>query len=102
MSPASEAILYRSCSGMEEFTACVQLQVDVWGYGDRDVVPRRVFAVCQRIGGQVMGAFDTSRPCASPDGDPPSLVGFAVALPGIMDGRPYFHSHMLAVNPCLP
>ncbi len=98
MNLASDAILYRSCSGMEELAACVQLQVDVWGYGDRDVIPRRMFVVGQRIGGQVMGAFDTSRPGAGPQGDPASLVGFAMALPGFTGGRPYLHSHMLAVN----
>jgi predicted GNAT superfamily acetyltransferase len=81
-------ILIRPCEGFEELSACVQLQIDVWGYGDRDVVPRRVFIVSKKIGGQVIGAFDGSR-----------LVGFAMALPGISQGRPYLHSHMLAVNP---
>jgi predicted GNAT superfamily acetyltransferase len=81
-------ILIRPCQGFEELSACVQLQMDVWGYGDRDVVPRRVFIVAQKIGGHVMGAFDGDR-----------LVGFAMALPGISQGRPYLHSHMLAVNP---
>jgi predicted GNAT superfamily acetyltransferase len=92
-------ILIRPCSGFEELGACVQLQVEVWGYGDRDVVPRRVFTFPQRIGGQVMGAFDTALPDASPEGEADSLVGFAMALPGISGGRPYLHSHMLAVNP---
>ena len=46
-----------------------------------------------------MGAFDTSLPGTSPQGDPDSLVGFAMALPGISGGGPYLHSHMLAVNP---
>ena len=82
-------MLIRSCSGLEDFAACVQLQVDVWGYGDRDVVPRRVFVVAQRIGGQVVGAFE----------DAGNLVGFAMALPGISEGMPYLHSHMLAVDP---
>ena len=63
------------------------------------MVPRRVFIVAQKIGGQVMGAFDTARPGAGPQGEPGSLVGFAMALPGISGGRPYLHSHMLAVNP---
>jgi predicted GNAT superfamily acetyltransferase len=81
-------VLIRPCQGFEELSACVQLQMDVWGYGDRDVVPRRVFIVAQAIGGQVIGAFDGDR-----------LVGFAMALPGISQGRPYLHSHMLAVNP---
>jgi len=84
----SSSIVFRTCQGFEELSACVQLQMDVWGYGDRDVVPRRVFVIAQKIGGQVMGAFDGGR-----------LVGFAMALPGISRGGPYLHSHMLAVNP---
>jgi predicted GNAT superfamily acetyltransferase len=95
----SSPILIRPCQGLEEFDGCVQLQADVWGYKDRDLVPYRVFIVAQKIGGQVIGAFDTARPGASPQGDPGSLVGFALALPGISGGLPYLHSHMLAVNP---
>jgi predicted GNAT superfamily acetyltransferase len=99
MNLLGDPILIRPCQTMEEFGACVQLQIDVWGYGDRDVIPRRVFIVSHRIGGQVIGAFDTARPDVSPDGDARRLVGFAMALPGISGGRPYLHSHMLAVDP---
>jgi predicted GNAT superfamily acetyltransferase len=80
-------IVIRPCQGLEEFGACVQLQIDVWGYGDRDVIPRRVFLVARKIGGQVIGAFA---------GD--DLVGFAMALPGISQKGLYLHSHMLAVS----
>jgi predicted GNAT superfamily acetyltransferase len=73
---------------LEHFERCVVLQIEVWGYSDGDVIPRRVFVVAQRIGGQVIGAFD---------GD--TLVGFAMSLPGYRDGKPYLHSHMLAVLP---
>ena len=99
MNRSSSSILIRPCRGLDELAACVEVQVDVWGYGDRDVVPRRVFIVGQKIGGQVIGAFDTAPPGASPEGEAGSLVGFAMALPGISGGRPYLHSHMLAVNP---
>jgi predicted GNAT superfamily acetyltransferase len=75
-------------TSMEHFERCVALQVEVWGYNDGDVIPRRVFVVAQRIGGQVIGAFD---------GD--TLIGFAMSLPGYRDGKPYLHSHMLAVLP---
>jgi predicted GNAT superfamily acetyltransferase len=95
---APSSILIRPCRGFEELSACVELQVDVWGYVDRDVVPRRTFIVGQKIGGQVIGAFDTAPPGVSPEGEPSSLVGFAMALPGISGGRPYLHSYMLAVN----
>jgi predicted GNAT superfamily acetyltransferase len=73
---------------LEHFERCVVLQIEVWGYSDGDVIPRRVFVVAQRIGGQVIGAFD--------DGE---LVGFAMSLPGYRNGKPYLHSHMLAVLP---
>ncbi len=99
MSPSRSSILIRPCAGLEELAACVELQVDVWGYLDRDVVPHRVFIVGQKIGGQVVGAFDTAPPGVSPEGEAGSLVGFAMALPGISRGRAYLHSHMLAVHP---
>jgi predicted GNAT superfamily acetyltransferase len=73
---------------LEQFERCVVLQLEVWGYSDGDVIPRRVFIVARRIGGQVIGAFD---------GD--VQIGFAMSLPGYRDGQPYLHSHMLAVLP---
>jgi predicted GNAT superfamily acetyltransferase len=78
----------QSITNLEDFERCVILQIDVWGYSDGDVIPRRVFVVAQRIGGQVIGAFDGS-----------TLVGFAMSLPAYRNGYPYLHSHMLAVLP---
>jgi predicted GNAT superfamily acetyltransferase len=79
----------RACQGFDELAACVALQIATWGYDEMDVIPRRMFTVAQRIGGQVMGAF-------AADG---ALIGFAMSLPGIRYGKPYLHSHMLAVRP---
>jgi predicted GNAT superfamily acetyltransferase len=79
-------IQIRPLSSLEHFERCVVLQLEVWGYSDGDLIPRRVFLVAQRIGGQVLGAFD---------GD--TVVGFAMSLPGYRNGRSYLHSHMLAV-----
>lgn len=73
---------------LEDFERCVVLQLEIWGYSDGDVVPRRIFMVAQRIGGQVIGAFDGE-----------TIVGFAMSLPGFRNGHPYLHSHMLAVLP---
>ena len=63
-------IRIQQLTALEHFERCVVLQIEVWGYSDGDVVPRRVFVVAERIGGQVVGAFD---------GD--TLVGFAMSLP---------------------
>jgi predicted GNAT superfamily acetyltransferase len=95
-------IVIRSCSGLDELEACVQLQIETWGYDESDVIARKVFLVGQKIGGQVMGAFDTSLPGAGAQGSPESLVGFAMSLPGVKTGsgepQSYLHSHMLAVR----
>jgi len=95
-------ILIRSCDGFDEMEACVQMQIEVWGYDDSDVIPRKAFLVAQRIGGQVIGAFDTSLPGAPPEGSPESMIGFAMSLPGVKTGngepKSYLHSHMLAVR----
>jgi len=79
---------------LREFERCVELQLAVWGYSDGDLIPKRVFIVAERIGGQVLGAFDTAKGDA---GD--AIVGFAMSFPGYREGRAYMHSHMLAVLP---
>ena len=97
---------------LDEFERCVQLQGAIWGYEDNDIVPRRMFLLARKIGGQVIGAFRSPvEPEAAelvqggepknPSANPPAyrMVGFAMALPGFRDGLPYLHSHMLAVLP---
>jgi predicted GNAT superfamily acetyltransferase len=112
-------IAIRACCGLDELEACVQLQIETWGYDRTDVLPRKSFLLAQKIGGQVIGAFETERNGAKPEGGPESLVGFVMAwpgvktggvagdgsldkapLPGCADGSPrgYLHSHMLAVR----
>jgi predicted GNAT superfamily acetyltransferase len=99
-------IVIRACKGLEELQACVDLETEVWGYNDGDVIPRRAFLVAQKIGGQVIGAFDTSLPGAPEQGNAGSMVGFAFSWPGVKTGAEsrtgepeiYLHSHMLAVR----
>lgn len=81
-------VVVRRCSGVDEMEECVRLQKDVWGFSDIELVPLRLFVVADKIGGQVIGAFDGEQ-----------MVGFALAIPGYRDGRSYLHSHMLAVAP---
>jgi predicted GNAT superfamily acetyltransferase len=92
----------RACQGLDELEACVQLQIETWGYDETEAIPRKTFLLAQKIGGQVIGAFDseaTGGNLGNPDGN---LVGFAMSLPGVktIDGKPYayLHSHMLAVR----
>ena len=77
----------RRCRGIEEFRACVALQKEVWNFSDAELVPLRMFVVADKVGGQVMGAFDGG-----------AMVGFALSVPGTRTGHIYLHSHMLAVR----
>jgi predicted GNAT superfamily acetyltransferase len=83
----TEPIVVRNCHGLDELRACVALQKEVWNFTDTDLVPLRMFVVAEKVGGQVMGAFDGNE-----------MVGFALSVPGTRSGRIYLHSHMLAVR----
>ncbi len=84
---AVEQIVVRRCEAHSELMACVELQKEVWGFSDAELVPLRLFMVALKIGGQVLGAFDGNE-----------LVGFALGIPGVRNGHAYLHSHMLAVR----
>ncbi|MGO9517864.1 MAG: GNAT family N-acetyltransferase [Candidatus Korobacteraceae bacterium] len=83
----AEITAVRNCTELEEFRACVALQKEVWGFADNELVPLRIFSLAPKIGGQVIGAYECE-----------TLVGFAFSIPGVRNGHPYLHSHMLAVK----
>ena len=83
----SENIELRNCHGIDEFRACVNLQKEVWNFSDAELIPLRMFVVADKVGGQVMGAFDGKE-----------MIGFALSIPGTRSGQIYLHSHMLAVR----
>jgi len=95
-------IAIRPCEGFEELAACVALQIETWGYDETDVIPCKTFLLAQKIGGQVIGAFDAEIADATPGKGAAALVGFVFSLPGVKTshGKPqaYLHSHMLAVR----
>jgi predicted GNAT superfamily acetyltransferase len=82
-----DAMVIRRCQGLDELRACVALQKEVWNFSDAELVPLRMFVVAEKVGGQVMGAFDGGE-----------MVGFALSVPGTRSGHIYLHSHMLAVR----
>ncbi len=84
---SSGKITIRKCHELGDMHACVGLQKEVWGFTDIELVPLRLFVVAEKIGGQVMGAFEGK-----------DLVGFAFAVPGFRNGHAFLYSHMLAVR----
>ncbi len=81
-------ITIHAVDSLNAMDACVHLQQSVWQFPDLDIVPRRMFVVARTVGGQVFGAWDEG-----------TLIGYALAIPGVRNGRPYLHSQMLAVSP---
>jgi predicted GNAT superfamily acetyltransferase len=80
-------IVIRACAGFDELEACVRLQIETWGYDEADVIPRKAFLVAQKIGGQVIGAFDTEIPAATSRGWPGIAGWIRLSLPGVKTGR---------------
>ena len=87
--PPSPAIEIQQLSNLEQFSTAVRLQKEIWGFHDVELLPRRLFVVATKIGGQLLGAFDGVR-----------MVAFCLCIPGLKPGGvPYLHSHMLGVLP---
>jgi predicted GNAT superfamily acetyltransferase len=82
-----DSLVLRKCKGLDELRACVLLQKEVWNFTDIELVPLRIFVVAEKVGGQVMGAFEGK-----------DLIGFAMAIPGYRACHAYLYSHMLAVR----
>jgi len=85
----TDEIEIRQLAALEEFAGVVRLQREIWGFEDVELLPLRLFVVADKIGGQVLGAFDADK-----------MVAFCLCIPGLKSGgKQYFHSHMLGVLP---
>jgi predicted GNAT superfamily acetyltransferase len=89
MSNSSQpTIVIRDIKRIPEMRAVEELQKEVWGCSDRDIVPLMHFIPAIEVGGILVGAFDEE-----------NLVGFAYGFVGREDGQSIIHSDMLAVRP---
>jgi predicted GNAT superfamily acetyltransferase len=80
-------IIVRECVKIDELTACVQLQRDVFGLPEIEISPVRHLVVTKHAGGFTLGAFIEDK-----------LVGFVLSVPGFLNGEKAFYSHMTAVH----
>ena len=81
-------IVIRGLERFSEFRGAEELQKEVWGFEDRDLIPLVQLVSANEVGGMVLGAFD---------GD--TLVGFAYGFLGCVAGSLVLHSEMTAVKP---
>jgi predicted GNAT superfamily acetyltransferase len=84
----TEEILVRPLNNVEEMKIGLDLQRQIWGYTDIEIVSDHMFMVAHESGGQVLGAFHNEKP-----------IGFSLAFVGAHEGVPHIHSHMVGVLP---
>ncbi len=85
---AERPVIIREIETIPEMREVEQLQKEVWGIDDLDVVPVTHLVAAKAVNGILVGAFD---------GD--TMVGFAYGFIGYEDAEIAIHSHMLAVKP---
>ena len=84
---AGNEIIIRDISDVEEMRAVEELQQEVWGMRERDIVSVFMMRATNAAGGILVGAFDGA-----------ALVGFVYGFIGLEAGRTLMHSDMLAVK----
>ena len=88
VAPEISNIRIREIGEFAEIRAVEELQKEVWGIPDLDVVPSTQLVAAKEAGGVLIGAFDGE-----------TLVGFVYGFPSYERGQLAHHSHMLAVKP---
>jgi predicted GNAT superfamily acetyltransferase len=89
------AVEIRPIQAHDEYLAVEQLQREVWGLADVEIVPNHLLLTAQKNGGVLLGAFDVP-----PAGGKEQLVGFVFGFIGLSPGGGVKHcSHMTGVAP---
>lgn len=84
---SSNNVSIRQIETFAELRAVEELQKEVWGIPDIDVVPLTHLIAAKAAGGVLLGAFDGH-----------TIVGFVYGFVAEEDGEMAHHSHMLAVK----
>src|SRR4030095_4283971 len=80
-------MLIRDIDTLSEMLIVEELQKEIWGVEDREILPALEMIPVKKVGGLLLGAFDGEQ-----------MIGFAFAFPGFEHGRPFLHSDMVAVK----
>jgi predicted GNAT superfamily acetyltransferase len=83
----TSVIEFRDLKEISELRTVEDLQQEIWGCSDREILPCLALIPILEIGGMLLGAFSGAE-----------MVGFVLGLPGREHGRTIIHSDMLAVK----
>ncbi len=84
-----DEITVRRVQTLAEYHQCVAIQKETWGADFRELVPRTILLVAQKLGGVCAGAFASSG----------RMLGFVFGMTGLRDGKLVHWSDLLAVRP---
>ena len=82
-----QAIEIRECTTLDQLSACVDLQREVFALPDIEISPVRHLVVTKSAGGFILGAYAGAE-----------LIGFVLSVPAFLRGEKAFYSHMTAVR----
>lgn len=82
-----QTIVIRDIETMAEMHAVEELQREIWGVSDLDILPALALRPQREVGAILMGAFAEGR-----------MIGFVFGFPGILNGETIIHSDMLGVS----
>src|SRR5687768_15306206 len=82
-----KTIVIRDIKTVDEMHEVEELQRQIWGVSDLDVVPALALRPQVEVGAILLGAFADGR-----------MVGFVFGFPGILNGETIIHSDMLGVT----
>ena len=82
-----KTIVIRDIETLDEMHEVENLQREIWGSSDLDVLPALVLRPQKEVGATLIGAFAEGR-----------MVGFVFGFPGILNGETIIHSDMLGVS----
>ncbi len=82
-----KTIVIRDIETLDEMHEVEQLQREIWGVSDLDVLPALALRPQKEVGAVLMGAFAEGR-----------MIGFVFGFPGILNGETIIHSDMLGVT----
>ena len=83
----TETIVIRDIETLDEMREIENLQREIWGVSDLDVLPALALRPQKAVGAILMGAFAGGR-----------MIGFVFGFPGILNGETIIHSDMLGVS----
>ena len=83
----TSTVTIRQIDDVAQMRAVEDLQKEIWGIPDIEVVPLTQLVAAKEAGGTLIGAFDGE-----------ALVGFVYGFPSFEYGQAAHHSHMLAVK----